>query len=427
MRVRAFCLLLALILAPALHASVSVTPMRLEILAEPGGAPEPFELVVANTSETRRTIRVRAEEFRLGLKGEMLFEERLREEQGDRYTPFELSAAPFISIADPVFPLDPGEQRRVRGTVRLPVTARGEYYASIAVNPGPADPVTSTTASRRVSVTFEVGVLAFVTAGVRRPSRFPDQPPTVIRAIEPYYDVRVVDWGVDFPKPTESRQTLKLVGKFANKGNTHILADVTATVRNLDERRIVEEVIIPAGSKVVFPNSEREFVATVQAPLRPGAYQAELRIGWGGALDVATRITQFEVRAPIAGVPTEMRRLGVLGLASERITLAGSAGRVVREDVTITNNVDEQLVVSVHPSEGLTAVPSRFLVTAGGERSFQVRAVLDSKALSDVSEKFVVLEPRRLDGTALPEPETRQLAVLLRVLPPGFQGRSPGE
>lgn len=405
-------------------ANVSVTPLRLDIYAQPGGPPETAWLTVTNTSEEQRDISLTPESFEIGRDGSLLFEPRLRQERGAAYTPPSYSGAAFLSIPESPVRLDPGESRRVRVFVRLPPDALGEYYAMVTANPGPAMPVRSPEGHREVRLTFEISVLVIIVAGVLRPPRFPETSPTLERATPARYDVHVKDLRVVFPKPSEPRQTLKIKGTFVNRGNVHLLADVIAEVRNITERRIVESVSCGRGGQLVFPGTERDVLGEVSAPLSPGSYQVELFVRWGEEGTQATRKTTFEVLVPISGAPEAPKRLGILDIQPDRLTLTASPGRVARGEVVVANRIDDRLVVAVRSvNRGGAPVqvavsPMRFVMSPGTERTILSSFVVAKDAPSGVHEFTMTLEPTASNGDRFPEAETRTITLILRILPP---------
>jgi len=405
------------------RANVGVTPMRLDVYAEPGGPAETVWLTVTNTSDEPRNIALTPEFFDIAPDGSLLFEPRLREERGSRYVPPHSGAAFLTVEGSPVF-LQPGESRRVPVRVRLPADARGEYYAMITANPGPATPVSSPRGNREVRITFEISVMVIIVAGVVYPPRVPGDSPTLVRATPARYEVEVTDLRVLFPKPTEPRQTLKIAGTFVNRGNAHIFADFTAKVRSVDERRSVEEVIFGGGARLVLPGAERRLLGEVTAPLSPGRYEVELSIRWDDQSAPAVRKTAFEVLVPIAGAPLGTKRLGVLGVQPERLVLAVPPGRVVREEILVTNNVDDRLTVVVPPVQTggapvvVSVAPSRFVMPPGAERTVQVRLVVPPDAPSGIHELSLVLEPIASSGERFPPAESRAVPLVLRILPP---------
>jgi hypothetical protein len=161
----------------------------------------------------------------------------------------------------------------------------------------------------------------------------------------------------------------------------------------------------------------------VTSSLKPGTYQLQLDVNWGEPTQNATKVIQFEIVLPIGGVASSVKRLGILGLDFDRILLTGYPGKIVRQDVTLQNQIDEQLIVEarIHTPSGddkmVSVAPSRFLLSPGGERVFQIRASIDRNAFTDVREILVILEPKRLNGEGLAEAETCQLTVVLRIQP----------
>jgi hypothetical protein len=409
-------------------ASVGLTPLRLDIYAEPGGPPEVAWLTVTNTSDERRDIALTPESFEIARDGSLRFEPRLREERGASYVPPAYSGASFITIKDSPMTLDPGESRRVPCRVSLPANALGEYYAMITANPGPATPVHSSRGDRSVRVTFEISAVVVIVAGVVRPPRAPGDYPTVDRATPARYDVQATDLRVVFPKPGEPRQTLRIAGTFANRGNTHILADIRAEVRNVDERRKIEDVLFGGGARLVLPNTERDILGEVTSPVPPGRYQVELTVRWGDEYASATRKTSCEVLVPIAGAIATTKRLGILGVSPERVVVTTHPGKVVREDIVLTNNVDDPIAVVVKPVDpagapvGISVAPSRFVMPPGAERTIQPRIAVSKDATSDIHEFAIALEPIASNGDRFPEAESRTIALVLRILPPPSEG-----
>lgn len=405
-------------------ANVSVTPLRLDIYAQPGGPPETAWLTVTNTSEEPRDISLTPESFEIARDGSFLFEPRLRQERGSHYTPPSYSGAAFLSVPESPVRLDPGESRRVRILARLPYDALGEYYAMVTANPGPATPVHSPEGHREVRITFEISVFVIIVAGILRSPRFPETSPVLERATPARYDVHVSDLRVIFPKPSEPRQTLKIKGTFVNRGNVHLLADVTAEVRNISERRIVESVPCGRGGQLVFPGTERDVLGEVNVPLSPGSYQVELFVRWGEEGAQVTRKTTFEVIVPIPGAPEAPRRLGILDIQPERLTLTTSPGKVVRGEVVVANRIDDRLAVAVRPVNPggapvqIAIAPMRFVMPPGTERTLLSSVVVSKDAPSGIHEFTITLEPTASNGNRFPEAETRTVTLTLRILPP---------
>jgi hypothetical protein len=418
-----------LIAVPSARCAVGISPVRREVFAEPGGPPEAFDITVLNTTNETRQVKLAAEEFRVGLWGELLFEPEIRAQMGDDFVPYEFSGARFIRFAESTFYLAPQEERPVRCSVQLPPNARGVYYAMITADPGQMRAQNLYGAQRDLSVTLQVSVMVFIWAGQRRLPTRADQAVTARYATEPYYDLEITDLKPMFPVAGDERQTLRIEARFVNRSNVHILADVSATLRSVAERRIVAAMNgINIGTRLLLPKGERMLREEVKVPLKPGPYQIRIEVSYNdpnqpnGAIRSLTK--PFELKVPLAGVPEQNRGLGILGVPSERIALSGSPGKVARQEVVVYNNLDERLKITAALTgeteyDGwINLAPATFVIGPGQERTFFVRANIPPEAFTDIRNLEVALEPKTIDGEGFPEAETLRLTVVLRVLPP---------
>lgn len=256
------------------HASVRVTPMHVDVVAQPGGGPTPFDLAITNRSDAPRTIRFYVETFSVGLNGELVLESTpdlhgMSLEQFERWT-----AAPYIRTETPVVELDPTESRSVRFLVDLPSGSGGEYFALVRMNPGVSPTGSQESARGRilVNVTLQLGVYVFVTAGTRLPTDVDgrDLNLRVLRVPPARFDVEVASLHAEFPDADDKRQTVKVVATVENRGNVHFHAKPSGIVRNLDTRRTVGRIQFSGGLGVVFPESAAGTSGRLHPHCRPG-------------------------------------------------------------------------------------------------------------------------------------------------------------
>jgi P pilus assembly chaperone PapD len=234
----------------AAQLSVEVSPLRVEIQTEAGGA-RTQAVSLTNTGKDAVRVRATISDWRLSRDGAPQFE---APEEGRAY-----SASGWIRLAPPEIVLEPGAQGAVRFSLSVPPGAGAAGYRTgilFDFSPAAGDPIAR---AREVTFRSRIATLIYVNVG---------QPPAAVELT----DLRI---------RTTPEQT-QIVGTLANTSRRTVRTKGSLVITGA-AGVAVREVQVP--DVPVLPESEREVVVVAldkaASPLPPGEYRVELKIDVG--------------------------------------------------------------------------------------------------------------------------------------------------
>lgn len=236
--------------APTAALSVEVSPLRVEIQTDAGGA---RTQAISLTNTGRDAVRVRATvaDWRLSMDGAPQFD---APEEGRAY-----SASGWIRVAPPEVVLQPGAVGAVRFSLAVPAgVAPAGYRTGILFDFSPVsgDPVAR---AREVTFRSRIATLIYVNVG---------QPPAAVELT----DLRV----------RSTPEQLQVVGTLKNTSRRTVRTKGSMLISGASGPAL-REVTVP--DVPVLPESEREVVVVAfergGKPLPPGEYRVELKIDVG--------------------------------------------------------------------------------------------------------------------------------------------------
>jgi P pilus assembly chaperone PapD len=235
----------------AAQTSVEVSPLRIELKAEPGGTTTQA-ITVSNTGPQPVRVRATISDWHLSRDGAPQFVEA---------TDAKYSASGWVRVAPPEIVVDAGKEATVRFTLTVPAgTSPAGYRTGILFEFSP--PSGAAAAARGRSVAFRSRIATLIYANVGEPPaaleltdlqirRVPDQPVQVIAVLK-----------------NTSRRSVRTKG-------TLTLYDKSGAV--------VSQTVVP--DVPVLPESEREIAIVAINPDKPapppGEYRVEVKIDVG--------------------------------------------------------------------------------------------------------------------------------------------------
>jgi len=410
-------------------AVIGMTPLRVDVYARPGMA-TPFELTLMNTTPSPRTVRLVVQRVEVDEDGtvSMIEENANTPTSNTLESPSTARRGPdvrsLISIDEGnEIALGPGEKRVIHCSVNLPPDARDEYLAMILADPGPEEMPVYGNINRRINVVFRIGAQVFIVSGIRQVIGSGNDEEVLVRRLKPeFYNVEISELEVVLPKEGENPSVLSVVGKMENRSTTFISPVVRASLRDVANRRIVEETVLKHGFDMVFANTTRRFRGAFDSPLQPGKYQLSVEVDWGEARQRARKELAFELTSPIAGNKPPSKGVIEVSLSKALITLR--PGETSRGRVTIKNTYTEPIrVTPTFADESLfnewfQFSPSRVVIPANSERTIQI-AVRAARESPQMTQKVLIeMVPTTFSGTSFAPTETKTIEATVRVLPP---------
>ncbi len=235
----------------AAQTSVEVSPLRVELVGDPGSS---HTQAITLTNQGAAPVRIRATvvDWDLSKDGTPQF----RTAPPGTWT----SAVSWIRLAPPEQVVEPGRQGVVRFTLTIPPgTEPAGYRAAVMFEF--ADPAADPAARGR-QVTFRSRVAAVIYATVGQPPIAVDLTNLVVRAEE--------------GKPPEIVATLN------NTGRVHVRTKGFLTIYD-ESGTVVRQVELPSAP--VLPESERDVAiptgGETDPPLAPGTYRVEAKVDVG--------------------------------------------------------------------------------------------------------------------------------------------------
>ena len=233
--------------------SFSVTPTRIDLTLR-GGQTGDIEMSVLNRGNRPLQIRTQVMDFELNRQGEVILREPGSLPQ---------SCAGWISPDKEKFHLEPGEQKSVIATIKVPRGTQGGRYAAILFQTGPVP------APREANllVSGRLGTLAMLSV-----------PRTLKRSGE-IVEFSVQKW------PENKVVEFSLV--FKNTGNVHVSAGGTVVII-YGKNRVVARIPMAGGTGTVLPGGMREYRAVWKdkRKMTPGNYTAQARVQFPGGAGV---------------------------------------------------------------------------------------------------------------------------------------------
>jgi hypothetical protein len=411
------------------RAVIGMTPLRVDVYARPGIA-TPFELTLINTTPSPRTVRLIVQRVEVDEDGNVAMIEENAETgptnalSGDSERPRGPDVRALVTIDEGnEIALGPAEKRVIHCSVNLPPDARDEYLAMVLADPGPEEMPVYGNTSRRINVVFRIGVQVFIVSGIRQVIGSGDNEEVLVRRLKPeFYNVDVSELEFVLPKAGDNPSVLSVAGKIVNASTTFISPVVRASLRDVANRRIVEETVLKHGFDMVLANTSRRFRGSFDAPLQPGKYQLTVEVDWGDERQRTRKDISIELTTAIAGNRPPSK--GVIELSMSKALISLRPGETSRGRITIKNTYDEPIrVTPTFSDESLfndwfKFSPARVVIPAKSERTIQV-AVRADRESPQLTQKVVIgMVPVTFSGTSFPLSETKDIEATVRVLPP---------
>lgn len=410
-------------------AVIGMSPLRVDVYARPGIA-TPFELTLMNTTLSPRTVRLLVQRVEVDENGVVtLIEEGPESNTTDILpSPSERPRGPDVRALVTIdegneITLEAGEKRTIHCTVNLPPDAKDEYLAMILADPGPEEMPVYGNTSRRINVVFRIGVQVFIISGIRQVIGSGDNEQVVVRRLKPeFYDVEVSELNYLLPQESDNPPVLSVTGKLENRSTTFISPVVRASLRDVANRRIVEETVLKHGFDMVFANTSRRFRGAFESPLQPGKYQLTVEVDWGDERQRVRKEMPLELTSPISGSRPPSN--GVIELSLRKAFIRLRPGETSRGRLTIKNTYSEPIrVTPTFRDETLfnswfTFSPSRLVIPARSERTLQIAVRADRESPQITQTVVIDMVPTTFSGMTFPPAETRELEATVRVLPP---------
>lgn len=410
-------------------AVIGMTPLRVDVYARPGMA-TPFELNLLNTTQSPRNVRLIVQRVEVDEDGNVSMIEENAETGmnssldggSERKRGPDVRALVTVDEGSEI-QMAPGEKKVIHCSVNLPPDAKDEYLAMVLADPGPEEMPVYGNTNRRINVVFRIGVQVFIVAGIRQTIGSGNNEEVVLRRLKPeIYNVDVPELDFVLPKAGDDPDVLSAVGKMVNASTTFISPVVKASLRDVANRRIVEETVMKHGFNTVFANTTRRFRGSFDSPLQPGKYQLTVEVDWGDERQRVRKELHFELIEPIAGNRAPSAGIIELNMSKALITLR--PGETNRGRVTVKNTYSEPIRVT--PTFGDESLfnewfrfsPSRVVIPAKAERTIQVAVRADRESPQLTQKVLIEMVPVTFSGTSFPVAETKQIEATVRVLPP---------
>jgi P pilus assembly chaperone PapD len=229
--------------------SIEVSPLRVELQAQPGGS-HTQAVTVSNPGEQAVKVRATLSDWHLSRDGAPQFEDPAPER------PF--AASDWVRFAPPEFTLEPGKQGIVRFTVSVPPDAQPAGYRTGILFEFVPDAPQPAAGGRQVVLKSRIATLVYVHVG---------QPPPAVELTN--LQVR------------EAGEQTQVVAGLRNRSRRSVRTKGNLLVYDGTGTAIAQ---IPLPDVPVLPESERDLAITASDATRPlpsGQYRVELKLDVG--------------------------------------------------------------------------------------------------------------------------------------------------
>ncbi|MGD2175337.1 MAG: hypothetical protein PVJ27_08035 [Candidatus Brocadiaceae bacterium] len=244
--------LLCLLGSPNLEAGVAVSPLQQELEVQPGRETRFFitlDNIKRKPEDLARDLALEVVDFSVSHQGGLSFGPEAEHAR---------SARSWVRLEESHVILQPGEKKRIAGTIRAPLDADGDYWAAIMMTMG------HTARPSGVNVVLRTASALFVRVTRRG------------HVVRP----RIRSVAVKLPTPEQetpagegsaAKPVLEVAADVANQGVRRFVGSGMATFY-LDGRRQVARVPLATRRRRVLPGDTRRFIGVLAAPLPAGKY-----------------------------------------------------------------------------------------------------------------------------------------------------------
>lgn len=395
------------LLAASAHASIAVSPMRVEVEPTPGGEVETFHLTVSNTcAETSRTVEFSVVDFWIAEDGSLQVGADAGAATASGY-----AGSRYVTVGRPSVTLGVREQAEIPFTVRLPSSATGSYGALITADAGLLTPSLQLGAPFDVRVRYSVSVFVLITAhatysgGMRAPATPGRQ------------GLSVSDVHTALPAPGDAGQTARVFALVTNSGSAPVSGRILGVVTDAEDGTIVERVTLEGGTRLLLPGSQRRFYGDIRSPLPPGTYRTTVQVVADDGSARASASGQLNLREGVVGALPAIPRPHVLSVDRVSVLMTANGSRSDRKDIEVRNHLREAVTVEARSPSGegswLNVTPRQFTLPPLGARSLRVRAESDDRIAPGKHVHEIVLTPRPRGSDAPLEAEAIRLQVVV--------------
>ncbi len=275
------------------------------------------------------------------------------------------SAVDWLKAEESEFEVPANSTKEVEIEVAVPRNAKsGEYFAVImAESTVPARARTPGGAEISIGVNYRLGCITRITV-----------PGTTIRKKAEISEIKVVA-----PSPRTEEQGIKVTATLENKCRVHLDAKGEVQIKNLDGRVFDKFVLQAAGKNVkgeafIYPEGMRDFSGTVERPLPPGEYVAEVNFSYGYDFRRIRAKTSFSVTAEIG---EKQRELLTLTAEPNLLELEMSSGAFRTQSIKLSNLDFEPLEVEFKSqADWLKINPSQFIVRPNNSKTLRIEVLV---------------------------------------------------
>jgi len=281
-------------------------------------------------------------------------------QQFENATP-DYSAVGWIKAKKAEFEVAGKSSGKAEVIIAVPKTAQpGDYFACIfAQTQAPKKAKTTQGVEVTINVNFRLGcIMRIIVPGRTIPKK-----------------AEVSEARVEMPSVENKEEGIKIIATLANKCPLHLDARGEVIIKNSANRIFDKFVLQGAGKNVkgealIYPMGAREFSGTVQRPLPPGEYIAEVIFDYGYRMQKAKAQISFTVSPEVGGKQKEF-----LTLTAEPnpIELEMLSGAFRARAVKIFNLDFEPMVVwAVSRVPWIKVEPDEFSIRSGKEKSLRI-------------------------------------------------------
>ncbi|KPK64408.1 MAG: hypothetical protein AMK73_04650 [Planctomycetes bacterium SM23_32] len=247
-------LTLLLAVGAAAEAGVALSPLQQEVSVSPGRQAE-FALTITNLDRShtggRARVRLEVVDFAVSAEGALSFGEPCAHPR---------SAVQWMSLEATALTLEPGQVRRVQGTVKAPYRAEGDYWAAVMMT------ILGPPRSEGVNVVLRTASAVFVRVARR-----------TYQARPSVRDLQVLLPEFNPGQGPDAGPALTIRVDVANEGLVAFTASGEGVVYR-DGRRRTATIPLHARRRRVLPGDTRRFVGVLPSALPEGDYTVRCRI-----------------------------------------------------------------------------------------------------------------------------------------------------
>ena len=315
------------------------------------GSTETLVLSIGNSAANPIHFRLYATGLELKRDGTQLFENAAAT----------YSAADWLKVKESEFEVPAHSTKEVEIEIAVPRNAKsGEYFTVIMVESTvPTRTRTPEGVEISIGVNYRLGCITRITV----PGR------TVTKKAE------ISEIRVEASSPGAEKQEITVIATLENKCRIHLDAKGEVQIKNLDGRVFDKFVLQAAGKNVkgeafIYPEGMRDFSGTIERPLPPGEYVAEISFSYGYRFKRVRAKIAFSVTAEIG---EGQKELLTLTAEPNLLELEMSSGAFRTQSIKLSNLDFEPLGIEViSQADWLKVKPSQFMVRPNGSKTLRI-------------------------------------------------------